>query len=560
MSTEGTTEVSTRFPHIPEHSNIVSDELLELLQIIIFVGVISFISILGIIGNIINILIYHRIGFKESVTVSLFALAISDLALNTIQLYIGVCQHPGFRKSSEVGMLLYELNHNHVGILRSSISRVSMWITVIITVERCMCIMLPTRVRQILTPKMSVIIIVSCTILNLLSGFPMYSTLYVGQQPIQGTNRTRLGILATSNAATTQNATAAISVFMQLLSLVVIAISVCALLVAMNHQNPRHSMKRDAHRGSAFSRSTKARRAQQTNMLPSLSQLPQLSRASTTPVHPKSHSLEPPVRGKQTTTTTQEAEATQGQSVYTIKFKDFPAPEETAEDTFYEDQSSFLTTLEFDPSNGSQDSTSVQASTSRAFKPTCPQRKTRTAASTSNFTSSTLAPSASTPSSVDIVFRLTQQRMWRAGKMVAVLSLIIFTAHIPGTVLYTIVTTNPQEALTGRFANVFSVMWGFAIVLELLNASVNIIVYYNMSSNYRRMFHHLMTCHCKRHNKVASSATPNVSFQIKPTKLEGRGPLIGRPPTVAITLLTNTKTEFLKLQAVPFSRHFGNHI
>ena len=211
-----------------DDSNTISNKLLELFQLITFVVLITIVSIFGIIGNIINILVYRRIGFKDSITVSLFALAISDLALLTLQLFLGLCQNPSIRKSTDLGLLIYELGHSHLDVLRTSISRISIWITVLITMERCVCIVLPIKVKFILTRKRSIIIIVSCAVLNFLSGFPIYLSLYVGHRPIEGRNRTRLGVLGKSSAAAMTSATAGISVFIQLLSFAVIGFSVCA--------------------------------------------------------------------------------------------------------------------------------------------------------------------------------------------------------------------------------------------------------------------------------------------------------------------------------------------
>ncbi|KAK3691042.1 hypothetical protein RRG08_049346 [Elysia crispata] len=57
-----------------------------------------------------------------------------------------------------------------------------------------------------------------------------------------------------------------------------------------------------------------------------------------------------------------------------------------------------------------------------------------------------------------------------------------------------------------RYGNLFIVVRGFTIVLELINATVNIIIYYNMSSVYRKALLQLLR-RCKPHARVAHGST-----------------------------------------------------
>ena len=61
------------------------------------------IALFGAASNIINILVYWRIGFKNSISVSLFALSISDLCYLVLLLLTNATYFPGLPEYSPVG-------------------------------------------------------------------------------------------------------------------------------------------------------------------------------------------------------------------------------------------------------------------------------------------------------------------------------------------------------------------------------------------------------------------------------------------------------------------------
>ncbi|KAH9507542.1 hypothetical protein Btru_051404, partial [Bulinus truncatus] len=62
------------------------------------------------------------------------------------------------------------------------------------TAERCLCIALPLKIKQIITPKRSGIVIVAIYLLNLAFIIPLYCDMYVDWKFYPSLNKTQLGV------------------------------------------------------------------------------------------------------------------------------------------------------------------------------------------------------------------------------------------------------------------------------------------------------------------------------------------------------------------------------
>ncbi|GFO45475.1 chemosensory receptor a [Plakobranchus ocellatus] len=109
-------------------------------------------NVAALIGNSLNIAVFVKLGFSEPSNISLTALAVSDLT--SVLLSFG---------TDVILMLDYEdfslpFNAIKVTFLTSSgllafINRTVAWITAFISFERCLCILLPLKVKRLITPK-----------------------------------------------------------------------------------------------------------------------------------------------------------------------------------------------------------------------------------------------------------------------------------------------------------------------------------------------------------------------------------------------------------------------
>ena len=116
------------------------------------------IAVFGVASNSINILVYWKIGFKDSISVSLFALSISDLCYLVLLLLTNAAYIPGLPEYSRAGKEFSDLALVF-GRAQWIFAFVSASITVWVTIERCTCVVRPLKVKVIFTPKKSAIFI-----------------------------------------------------------------------------------------------------------------------------------------------------------------------------------------------------------------------------------------------------------------------------------------------------------------------------------------------------------------------------------------------------------------
>lgn len=80
-----------------------------------------------------------------------------------------------------------------------------------------------------------------------------------------------------------------------------------------------------------------------------------------------------------------------------------------------------------------------------------------------------------------------------AAKLVLVVSIIFIICFIPNCVIFVMMSFFPDYSVKGKNFNVLIMVAGAGSVLESINSSVNICVYYRMSTNYRNVFNKMFT-------------------------------------------------------------------
>ncbi|CAL1530375.1 unnamed protein product, partial [Lymnaea stagnalis] len=156
------------------------------------------VALFGIISNIINIVVFYQEGLKSTVNISLTGLALSDLGCLLLVQWYNICFNPLFAGSG-IPLVLFEFQHLTAGVPHLCFTRVTGWITVYITAERCLCIVTPLKVKRLLSPARSVLIICSIYALTALTLLPEYKSMYIDWKFYPGSNRTLLGLIQKAN-------------------------------------------------------------------------------------------------------------------------------------------------------------------------------------------------------------------------------------------------------------------------------------------------------------------------------------------------------------------------
>ncbi|CAL1530380.1 unnamed protein product [Lymnaea stagnalis] len=125
-------------------------------------------------------------------------LAVSDLcSLITIEWYC-LCFNPLFI-NSDISFVPPEIQHLSGGHPHGCFARITAWVTAYITVERCLCITFPLKVKQILTPKRTTSILCVIYVIMMLPLIPEYATAYAGWKFYPNLNKTLVGLVFTDD-------------------------------------------------------------------------------------------------------------------------------------------------------------------------------------------------------------------------------------------------------------------------------------------------------------------------------------------------------------------------
>ncbi|XP_059177661.1 FMRFamide receptor-like [Physella acuta] len=179
-------------------SNLLDDNTRHMFELVVYVFLSSILGVLGVFGNVVNIIIFYRQGLNNTVNISFTGLAISDLSSLVTLLWFDVCVNPLFAYSG-IPMVTSEVQHLSGGWPRACFARITTWITVYITAERCLCIASPLKVKKIITPKRTTVILCSIYIFTILPLIPEYSTAYLSWQWDDNFNTTVLRLGFTPN-------------------------------------------------------------------------------------------------------------------------------------------------------------------------------------------------------------------------------------------------------------------------------------------------------------------------------------------------------------------------
>ncbi|XP_059177756.1 uncharacterized protein LOC131957070 [Physella acuta] len=167
-------------------------------EIVNYVFLCNIFAVFGIISNNINIIVFYKQGLTSSINISFLSLAISDLCSLITLLWFNICANPLFVNSG-VTMVPSEVQHLTGGFPHACFARITCLITTYVTAERCLCITLPLKIKQIITPKRAAFIIFFIYIFMIASLLPEYATMYIDWKFYPEKNRTLLGLVPTAD-------------------------------------------------------------------------------------------------------------------------------------------------------------------------------------------------------------------------------------------------------------------------------------------------------------------------------------------------------------------------
>ncbi|GFN76437.1 chemosensory receptor a [Plakobranchus ocellatus] len=132
-------------------NGILSDELFYIISLFMIYSS-QIINICAIIANSLSIAVFVKLGFSEPSNISLTALAVCDFTLAVLYTWGNVCFWLTFHN---VRLPFHSVNVTSlIGAVQwPFLSSTIAWITAFISFERCLCIIVPLKVRRLITPR-----------------------------------------------------------------------------------------------------------------------------------------------------------------------------------------------------------------------------------------------------------------------------------------------------------------------------------------------------------------------------------------------------------------------
>ncbi|CAL1529852.1 unnamed protein product, partial [Lymnaea stagnalis] len=158
----------------------------------------TLICLFGFVGNVINICVFVKQGLGKAINSSLFAIAISDILEIVFQIWHNLCLNP-YLLELDSDLDLDQIQYLTAGWPSLVLVRITSWVTVYITAERCLSIALPLKIKQIVTPRRTAAILAFIFAINVASVVPLYFSAYFSWNFYPARNKTRLGISFRSN-------------------------------------------------------------------------------------------------------------------------------------------------------------------------------------------------------------------------------------------------------------------------------------------------------------------------------------------------------------------------
>ncbi|KAK7005230.1 growth hormone secretagogue receptor type 1 [Biomphalaria glabrata] len=178
--------------------NTIDQELvtrsdLQLWVLVNYVVVCTGLGLLSLVANIINLFVFAKQGLNNSINISLFCIALSDLIKVVSIEWMAVCWNPYVH---ELGapVIFTDLLYLTAGWPTGCAHNIAIFITAYITLERYLCIVTPLKIKDIITPRRTVVVIICIKCMCISYLVPEYAYVYYDWNFYPALNKTMLGM------------------------------------------------------------------------------------------------------------------------------------------------------------------------------------------------------------------------------------------------------------------------------------------------------------------------------------------------------------------------------
>ncbi|RUS74451.1 hypothetical protein EGW08_017789 [Elysia chlorotica] len=142
-------------------SPLVSFYVYKLFRIVIDLALIFSLALFGCLSNVINIIVYLKMGLADTTTINILALSTLDFLACATTLLTVMSFSPftaGWTLPSGAGLL--ELGFGAFIVYYPAVT-CGAWVTALLSVERCLCIVFPLKIKTLVTARRTTLLIAS---------------------------------------------------------------------------------------------------------------------------------------------------------------------------------------------------------------------------------------------------------------------------------------------------------------------------------------------------------------------------------------------------------------
>ncbi|XP_059168684.1 FMRFamide receptor-like [Physella acuta] len=248
----------------PPRDKILNDDMAKIFFVVVKCAMYEVSSVIGIVTNGLCLVVFRKLGCGETVNVTLIGLTISDLASVVVLFWMGICFNPLFTYS-DVYFDTLSVVYLSGGWVKLYLTRVSSWITAFVTLERCLCIAIPLKIKAIMTPKRAAIFICVSFFLLGMTMPPVYYTTRLEWLWYPDRNKTLLGMAFTPEREFIYNSVIAINLVLTFAAFAVII--ACTSILVLNLDKKAEWRKKSVSADKQSSMSSKDQKVSQMIVL-----------------------------------------------------------------------------------------------------------------------------------------------------------------------------------------------------------------------------------------------------------------------------------------------------
>ncbi|CAG5134897.1 unnamed protein product [Candidula unifasciata] len=195
---EYTTYSYVRGSRLESTVKIIPDGVMFYLRTAFSVVLTILVATVGIIANIVNIIVYHKLGFRDSVNITFMALSVWDLSLclscEIIAVFYLVDAYFPLPYFNTLPIRFVYIAH--ITALTNILSTI---VTGFLSLERCVCIVFPLKVKEILTTRRVILVNLTIVMFGVAAICPAWATQATQWVFNPADNRTRLVLWLSAN-------------------------------------------------------------------------------------------------------------------------------------------------------------------------------------------------------------------------------------------------------------------------------------------------------------------------------------------------------------------------